>query len=139
MDQTLLRHLVAAGFAAGRAIIKAVLAEADVNLSLAEAAVLFASALIFGHFALHAAVSGFGGSGHKRSLARGKEPGKVPLVTRKQAPDIGRRTLGRNRLSRGYSKAMCICISKCRSRRSEGGGSEGSVADPFPCMVGLLV
>ena len=72
----LLSHLVVAGLAAGWAIIKPVLAETDVNLSLAEAAKLFAGALFFGHFALHAAIAGFGGRGHERSLARGEDQEK---------------------------------------------------------------
>ena len=68
---------IVAGFAARRTIIQPVLAEADVNLTLAQAAILFALALLLGQLALHAAVFGFGGSGgHEQNvdlrLARAK-------------------------------------------------------------------
>ena len=56
----LICHFVVARLAAGRTIIKAVLAEADIDLRLAEAAVLLAFAALFGHLALHAAVLDFG-------------------------------------------------------------------------------
>ncbi len=65
----LARNAVVAGLAAGRTIIKPVLAEADVNLTLAQAAILFALALLLGQLALHAAVFGFGGSGgHEQNV-----------------------------------------------------------------------
>ena len=68
---------VAAGVPARRAVIEAVAAEADINLSLARAAVFLAFALVLGGFALHAAVLGFGsGGGHGRTLARGGGQGK---------------------------------------------------------------
>ncbi len=57
----LILRLVVAGLAAGRTIEKAILAEADIDLRLAEAAVLLAFAALFAHLALHAAVLGFGG------------------------------------------------------------------------------
>jgi len=60
---------VVAGFAAGQAIVQAILAEADVKLCLAEAAVPFALAAVFGHFALGAAML-LGGGGHGQTLAR---------------------------------------------------------------------
>src|SRR5207244_3741648 len=63
--------------AARRTIIQPVLAEADVNLTLAQAAIIFALALLLGQLALHAAVFSFGGSGgHEQNvdprLARAK-------------------------------------------------------------------
>ena len=73
----LARNAVVAGLAAGWTIIKPVLAEADVNLTLAQAAILFALALLLGQLALHAAVFSFsGGGGHEENvdlqLARAK-------------------------------------------------------------------
>jgi hypothetical protein len=47
---------IVAGLAAGRTIKQPVLAKADFNLRLAQAAILFALAFFFRHFALHAAV-----------------------------------------------------------------------------------
>jgi hypothetical protein len=63
-------RLVAAGFAAGLAIIKTVLAELDVEERLAQAAKLLAGAAVFGHFTLHAAVflRLVGSGSHERSV-----------------------------------------------------------------------
>jgi len=47
---------IVAGFPARRAVVKAILTEADVNLALAKAAVFFAAAFVFGGFALHTRV-----------------------------------------------------------------------------------
>jgi hypothetical protein len=52
----LVDRTVVAGFAAGRTVVKTILAEADIDLALAEAAVLLAAALLFRRFALHADV-----------------------------------------------------------------------------------
>jgi hypothetical protein len=65
-----MRNPVAAGIPARRAIVESVTAEANVDLSLAGAAVLFAIALVFCHVALHAAIFGFADGSHKRTLAR---------------------------------------------------------------------
>jgi hypothetical protein len=78
----LARGLVIAGGAAGFAVHEAVLADADFEHGLAEAAVLVALALIFRHFALGAAA--FGGTrsrGHRNNVALRGEAGNVPLVT----------------------------------------------------------
>ncbi len=62
--------LVVAGFAAGWAIEQAILAEPDVNLTLAKAAILLAIALLFDHLALHADVFLPGSSGaHEATLS----------------------------------------------------------------------
>src|SRR6266581_990767 len=73
----LARDPIVASLPARRTIIKPVLAEADVNLTLAQAAILFALALLLGQLALHAAVFSFsGGGGHEENvdlrLARAK-------------------------------------------------------------------
>ena len=78
---TLVGNSVAARLSARRAIVKAIAAQANVNLRLAGTAILFAIALLFNHFALHAAILVFGRGGHMRTLARVHEAGKVPLVT----------------------------------------------------------
>jgi hypothetical protein len=71
-----------AGVAAGFAVHEAVLADADVELRLAEAAELIALALSLGHFALSATVFGLAGSGrHTSNVALGGSMGNVPLVT----------------------------------------------------------
>ena len=44
---------IVTSLAARRAVVKAILTEADVNLALAKAAVFFAAAFVFGSFALH--------------------------------------------------------------------------------------
>lgn len=44
---------IVAGLAARRAVIKAILTQANVDLALAKAAVFFAAAFVFGGFALH--------------------------------------------------------------------------------------
>jgi len=73
---------VVAGVAAGFAVQEAVLADPDIELRLAQAAVLIALALVFRHFALGAtefAVAGSGG--HISNLALRGVAGNVPLVT----------------------------------------------------------
>jgi hypothetical protein len=60
---------VVAGFAAGQAVVEAVLAKADIELRLAEAAVSLAVAAVFAHFALGAAVL-LGGCSHGLTLTR---------------------------------------------------------------------
>ena len=47
---------IVTGLAARRAVVKAILTEADVNLALTKAAVFFAAALVFCGFALHTQV-----------------------------------------------------------------------------------
>lgn len=70
---------VVAGFAAGAAVVEAVLPEADIELSLAEGAVLIARAAFFNLFALSA--TGFGLGGHTETLAPRGRAGNIPLVT----------------------------------------------------------
>jgi hypothetical protein len=73
---------VIAGGAAGFAVHQAVLANADFEHGLAEAAVLLALTLAFGHFALCATAFGLAGSGgHSKMLTPGGEGENVPLVT----------------------------------------------------------
>jgi hypothetical protein len=79
--RSLVLGLVVAGLEAGRTVKQAILAEADVYLSLAQAAVFLAVALLFDHLALRAAELRFCGSGHGQTVARGDEEEKVPLVT----------------------------------------------------------
>jgi len=69
--------LIVAGFAARIAVVQAVFAEANINLRLAGAAILFAFAAFFGHFALHADVF-FASSrvSHGSNLAQGARPAK---------------------------------------------------------------
>jgi hypothetical protein len=74
--------LVVTGAAARLAVHEAVLAEADLEYGLAEAAVLIALALVFRHLALGATVfAGAGSGGHRSNLALRGEMGNVPLVT----------------------------------------------------------
>jgi hypothetical protein len=75
----LIGGFVIAGGAAGFAVHETVLANADLEYGLAEAAELIALALLFGHFTLGALV--FGSGGHSRMLAPGGERENVPLVT----------------------------------------------------------
>jgi hypothetical protein len=52
------------------------MAKPDGDLSLAQATILFAVALVFRHLALHATVFGLGSGCHERTLARLPEQGK---------------------------------------------------------------
>jgi hypothetical protein len=79
--ELLVRNPIAARFAARRAIVEPITAQANVDLSLAGATVLFTIALVFCHVALHAVILGLGAGGHKRTLARVEWLWKVPLVT----------------------------------------------------------
>jgi hypothetical protein len=80
--EPLFRGFVVASFAAGFAVHESVLADADVELRLAEATELIALALRLRHFALAAAALAVGGSGgHRNNLALGGGMGNVPLVT----------------------------------------------------------
>jgi hypothetical protein len=72
----LVGHLIVACLAAGWAIVEAIMAKPDGDLSLAQATILFAVALVFGHLALHATVFGLGSGCHERTLARLPEQGK---------------------------------------------------------------
>jgi hypothetical protein len=92
VGQRLFGDLVAGGFAAGAAVVEAVFVQADVELSLAEDAVLFALAAFFDLVTLVAADFGFGG--HGETLAPAMLAGKVPLVTRGRALGFGLRALG---------------------------------------------
>ena len=81
-DCRLIRGFVIAGGAAGFAVHQAVQTDADVECGLAEATVLIALTLTFGHFALCATGFGLAGSGgHKSNVALGGEVENVPLVT----------------------------------------------------------
>ena len=72
-----------AGVAAGFAVHEAVLADADVELRLAEAAELIALALSLGHFTLSAAVLGVAGSGrHSSNVAPRRRSGKRSVGNR---------------------------------------------------------
>jgi len=72
--QDLARDSVIAGFAAGVAIVQAILAEADLHLRLAKTTVLFTVAAFFRPLALEAAVLGLGTSGgHGQTVARPRE------------------------------------------------------------------
>ena len=78
----LVGSFVAAGAAAGFAVHEAVLADADVELGLAETAELIAFALGLRHFALAATAFSFSGSGgHRNKVARGGAMGNVTVVT----------------------------------------------------------
>jgi hypothetical protein len=73
----LIGNFVVAGVAAGFTVEETILAEANLHLGLAKAAVALALAAIFGHFALHAAVLVFGGRGrHGRTVPPGWFGGK---------------------------------------------------------------
>lgn len=75
----------APGLAARGAVVKPVFTQADVQLSLAKAAVLLTVAPFFDLFALVAADFGFGC--HSRTLALERRAGNIPLVTKApQAP-----------------------------------------------------
>jgi hypothetical protein len=67
---------VVASVAAGFTIVESVLAEADLHLGLAQAAVALALAAVFRHLALHAAILVFGGGGHGGTVAPGWVQGK---------------------------------------------------------------
>ena len=67
----LVRSLVVARFAAGFAVHEAVIADADVDDRLAQAAILFTLAVALGHIALHATKLGGAGRGrHGLNVAR---------------------------------------------------------------------
>jgi hypothetical protein len=74
------RNFVLAGFSAGAAVEKSVFAQPDVELALAEYAILFAIAALFDLLALAAANFDFGGC-HEGTLAPVGKAAKVPLVT----------------------------------------------------------
>ena len=71
----LVDSLLIAGFAAGGAVVEAILTEADIHLSLAMRTVALAVALVFRPVTLHAVVGGFA-VGHSTSLARAECGGK---------------------------------------------------------------
>ena len=68
--------LVVAGFAASRAVVKAIMAEPHVDLALAQAAVFPALTALFAHLALGADEFCLGC--HERTLAQGVERPKCP-------------------------------------------------------------
>ena len=76
---------VVASVAAGFTIVESVLAEADLHLGLAQAAVALALAAVFRHLALHAAILSRRRSGHGRTVAQRAQSAKVPLVTGRHA------------------------------------------------------
>jgi hypothetical protein len=107
----LFRRFVIAGGATGLAIHEAVRADADVENSLAEAAVLLAFAAVFGLFALCAAISGGTGCGaHGANVARGGRFAKVTEVIKKKGPGA-------------------------RDQRLEGDGSWSLIPDPDPRLL----
>lgn len=71
----LILGLIFAGFAARVAVIKAVFAETDVQLTLAQAAVFFALAALLAHFTLGAAEFRICG-GHAKTVLRQSSAGK---------------------------------------------------------------
>jgi hypothetical protein len=79
--EALARDLVVASFAARWAIVKTILAKANVQLALAGAAVFLAEAFRFAHFALHTDVL-FAGSGGAHNWTLSAEPSnaKMPEV-----------------------------------------------------------
>jgi len=77
--QLLVMDFVVAGFAAGAAVVEAVFPEADIELALAEAAVLLAFAAFFNLLAL--AATDFGLGRHVETLALRGQVGNIPLVT----------------------------------------------------------
>ena len=100
------------------AIVEPVTAQADVDLSLAGAAVLFAIALFFCHVALHALILGLGDGGHRRTLARVEGAGKVPLVTRTVvAPASRRLSGGRPALPSGRPEAGATKFAKKSAKK----------------------
>jgi hypothetical protein len=75
------RDFVVAGFAASAAVEKPVFAQPDIQLALAEDAILLAVAALFNLLALAAANFDFSGC-HEGTLAPVRKTAKVPLVTR---------------------------------------------------------
>jgi hypothetical protein len=67
-EPLLIRNSVIAGFAAGHAIVETVVAQADFQFRIAEAAISLALAMVFGHLALQTAVFGLGSGGHTRQM-----------------------------------------------------------------------
>jgi hypothetical protein len=70
--------LIIARLAARRAIVQAILAEADVKLTLAEAAKLLAGALLLVHFTLHTDIflAGSSAGAHRKTLPAANHPEK---------------------------------------------------------------
>jgi len=79
VQSKLVRHAIAAGFAARHAIIKAVFAQANIGQALAAAAILFAGAFVLGRVTLQAEVSllGSGSGAHTQTLAPELWPAKM--------------------------------------------------------------
>jgi len=75
------RDFVVAGFAASAAVEKPVFAQPDIQLALAEDAILLALAALFNLLALAAANFDFSGC-HEGTLAPVRETENVPLVTK---------------------------------------------------------
>jgi hypothetical protein len=75
------RCFVVAGFSASAAVEKSVLAQPDVQLALAEDAILLAIAAFFDLLALAAANFDFSGR-HEGTLALVRQMENVPLVTK---------------------------------------------------------
>ena len=72
----LVGDFIAARLPARRAVIQTIAAQANVDLSLAGAAILLAIALVFGHVALHAAILGLSDGCHAPTVAPVCEGGK---------------------------------------------------------------
>jgi hypothetical protein len=78
----LIGDFIVAGVTARDAVVKAVPTKANIDLALAEAAVFFAPAFFFRHFALHATISGSSRwARHEGTVMSGGSNGKVPMVT----------------------------------------------------------
>ncbi len=76
-SRTVTRNFIIARFAAGLAIVQAILAKADFHQRLAEAAIFFAVATLFRHLALHTTVLPVGrGRSHGRTVTRRTRSGK---------------------------------------------------------------
>jgi len=69
---------VIAGFAAGFAVVEAILAKTNANLGLAKAAIAFTFTAVLHHLTLHAAVFGLAGNTHNATLIWGVGVEKSP-------------------------------------------------------------
>ena len=86
----LLCDFVVAGGAAGLAVHQSVMADADIEHGLAEAAVLVALALTLRHFALGATGFGLAGSGgHEEMVALGGRAGERAVGNQSQERSTG--------------------------------------------------
>ena len=113
-----LRNDITARFAAGFAVIEAILTQADFHQRLTEAAILFAVAPVFRHLALHAAVLPVcGGSGHGRTVARPAGKRKVPLVTGARGARLRRTTTQGLSAALGMRGWLRLLLHRLRAKR----------------------